>query len=196
MIVVVIVGVLAVLAVVGFQKLIASARMTEATQVVQSIRSAQEAFHAETGTYADISKGLCMDVTSCKNLYPQASIGSLPVGDFKSSWGVVCSTGCNTGMDWLMLPVHVQGAVAYGYTTIAGLATSSTTLTSSVGGSTLGATLGVAPNVVTVTSSFPNGVPSDWYIITATGDENGDGIPCNVMASSFSADLVVAGEGN
>src|ERR1700722_20113638 len=58
MIVVAIVSVLAMLAVVGYRKLIMSAHTTEATQMVQSIRTAQEAYHAETQTYVSTTNSL------------------------------------------------------------------------------------------------------------------------------------------
>jgi type IV pilus assembly protein PilA len=198
MITVVIVGVLAVLAVVGFQKLIGSARMTEATAMVQSIKGAQEAFHAETGTYADISPALCTGATNCQYLYPQGVTGALPVSDRKTGWGVagLGTAVCNAGMDWLMLPVHTTGGVEYGYTTIAGLASSSAPL-SSIGSASLPTKLGpTGGSQVEITLGFANGVPTDWYAITATGDEDADGVPCNVMATSFSSDLIVSGEGN
>ena len=196
MIVVVIVGVLAVIAVVGFRKLVGSAHTTEATQMIQSIRVAQEAFHAETGTYADVSTTLCVGSATCSAFYPQASEGTTTVGDFKAAWGVPCSAGCNTGMDWLQLPVHTQGGVLYGYTTIAGLASSATSLTSSLGGVAAPTSIGTGSAAITVNSSFANGVPSDWYLIAAVGDEDMDSQPCVVFGSSFSSDLVVSAEGN
>ncbi len=48
MIVVVIVSVLATLAVLGYRKIVQSAHVTEATSMVNNIRVAQEAYHAET----------------------------------------------------------------------------------------------------------------------------------------------------
>jgi type IV pilus assembly protein PilA len=195
MVVVVIVGVLAVLATVGFRKLIGSAHTTEATQMVQSIRVAQEGFHAETGTYADISSALCVSSVSCAALYPQLSEGQSVVSDNKASWGVACSAGCNSGMQWIQLPLHSPGNVMYGYTTIAGLASAATTLTS-MNGVTAPTSIGTGSSAITLGASFPSGIPSDWYLISATGDEDMDGVPCIVFGSSFTNDLTVWGEGN
>ena len=187
MIVVVIVGVLAVIATVGFRKLVGNAHTTEATQMIQSIRVGQESFHAETGSYADISSSLC-NANGCNGLYPIVSAGGgNTVGDFKSPWGVACgSTACNSGMDWLQLPVHTAGSVMYGYSTIAGMAGSKT----SIYGNSVPVTYG------SVGVTFPANPTSDWYAITAIGDEDFDGQPCIVFGSSFQQDLLVSGEGN
>jgi type IV pilus assembly protein PilA len=106
-IVVVIVGVLAVLAVVGYRKLINSSKVTEAQNVVQSIRVAQEAFKAETGIYADIGTS-----TYC----PSAA----PTGAMVTQWNPICNGGTAT---WARLPVHVDGAVHFGYKTWSGVTT-------------------------------------------------------------------------
>src|SRR5580700_12320022 len=55
MIVVAIIGVLSLLAVVGYRKLIQTSHVTEATGMVQNIRIAQEAYHSETQQYAYLS---------------------------------------------------------------------------------------------------------------------------------------------
>jgi type IV pilus assembly protein PilA len=192
MIVVVIVGVLAVIATVGFRKLVGTAHTTEATQMIQSIRVAQEAFHAETGTYADISKGLCTTSATCSFFYPQVPDGAgSTVGDFKASWGVPCGTSaCNAAMDWLQLPVHTQGAVMYGYTTIAGVAGQNV---SAVGQVAFPAFIGSGTTAISV--SAPATPTSDWFLISAVGDEDMDSQPCVVFGSSFSSDLTVWNEG-
>lgn len=106
-VVVVIVGILAVLAVVGYRKLINSSKVTEAQNVVQSIRVAQEAFRAETGVYADIGQA---------NYCPNAA----PTGKVITQWNPVCNGGSAT---WARLPVHVDGAVHFGYKTWSGTTT-------------------------------------------------------------------------
>jgi type IV pilus assembly protein PilA len=201
MIVVVIIGVLAVLAVVGFRKLIGQARATEANMMINAIRTAQESYHAETGTYADISTSLCdssQNYGACAANYPQGSATGLPtnpgnsaykVGDFKVGWGLTCSTGCNTGMDWSMLPVHTEGGVLYGYSTRAGLAGANTTM---IGNATISSV--VLPNGVTV--NVPATPPADWYLVVAVGDENMDGIPAVYLGSSFTNDILAQNEGD
>jgi type IV pilus assembly protein PilA len=186
MIVVAIVGVLAILAVVGFSKLIGSSRTTEAIGTVNSIRVAQEAYHSETGAYANLSKGLCATV-NCASLYPQEAVNQA-VGDYKVGWGVACGAACNTGMDWSMLPVHVTGGVMYGYSTISGAA--GTTFANGSGGSGLPSAW---PGGYTVNTGGTQ--PADWYLVTGVGDENGDGVPCVVLGSSVTNDVAIMNEG-
>jgi type IV pilus assembly protein PilA len=190
MIVVVIVGVLAMLAVVGFRKLVGEARGTEAIQALNAIRVGQETFHAETGAYDDVSTTLCVDGT-CGSLYPQASAAGLPtnpgnaaykVGDYKVGWGASCTAGCNTGTNWTDLPVHIQGGVMYGYSTKAGLAGAAPSFTVNL------------PTIGNVT--WPTTIPTDWFVITAVGDENMNGVPAVYFGSSFSNDLIVANQGD
>ncbi|MBX3219985.1 MAG: prepilin-type N-terminal cleavage/methylation domain-containing protein [Labilithrix sp.] len=102
-IVVAIVGVLAVIAIVGYRKYILNSKMTEAQNVVSAIKIAQEDHRAERGTYADIGPTFC------------------PTGAGRSDamvgWDPTCAGGTTT---WQALPVHVSGAVQFSYATVAG----------------------------------------------------------------------------
>ena len=186
MIVVAIVGVLAVLAVVGFSKLIGSSRTTEAIGTVNAIKVAQEAYHSETGAYANLSASLCT-TTTCSALYPQIPAGKSAVGDYKVGWGVACGSACQTGMDWSMLPVHITGGVMYGYSTTSGAAGAAVTPSP--------ITLPNGPSS-TYQVTLPASAPADWFLVTGVGDENMDSIPCVVLGTSFTNDLQVANEGD
>jgi prepilin-type N-terminal cleavage/methylation domain-containing protein len=183
MVVVMIVGVLSILAVVGFRKLVGESRGAEAVYMVNSIKVAQESYHAETGSYANLSTSLCAS-TTCGALYPQASV-SAPLGDTKVGWGVACGSACNSGMDWSMLPVHVQGGVMYGYSTVAGSAGSAYSAITSVTWPT-----GYSVNVGSGNST------ADWFAVTGVGDEDMDTVPAVVLGTSLSNDLLVMNEGN
>jgi type IV pilus assembly protein PilA len=153
MIVVIIVGILATLAVVGYRKLIQSSHVSEAQHMVQDIRAAQESYHAETQQYADISNNLT-------SYYPSAT----PNGRTVTGWGAQCVGQCVT--DWAVLPLHVDGPVMFGYATVAGAAN---TNPSSVG----------APTQVTVNGQamvFPAPSPVDWFIVAAGCDLDNDGV--------------------
>ncbi len=102
-VVVVIVGVLSVLAVVGYRRLILSSKLTEAQNVISAIRIAQEDYKAETGGYADLGTKLC------------PNDGSRQI---KTGWDPTCSGGGTA--TWASLPVHVDGPVQFGYATCAG----------------------------------------------------------------------------
>jgi type IV pilus assembly protein PilA len=105
MAVVVIIGILATLAVVGYRKYINSARGSEAAWMVNGIRAAQEAYRAETLSYLNVS-------TNINTFYPT---GASPTNK-KVQWG-------GAGPDvarWRILNVTTDGAVYYGYACVAG----------------------------------------------------------------------------
>lgn len=177
MIVVVIVGILATLAVVGYRKLVQSAHVSEATGMVQSIRVAQEAYHSETQQYANISTGVPTGngTAPFAGLYPNP-----PQYGILSAWAGTCGV-CNSGMEWSMLPVHVDGPVLFGYATVAGPANQAYSGTITVNGSAL---------------QLPSTPTTDWFIIGAEADLNND--PTNftdVFTTSWSNQVWVSNEG-
>jgi len=167
MVVVVIVGILATLAVVGYRKLVQTSHVTEATNMVQSIRVAQEAYHAETQQYADISPTLA-------SWYPNPA----PKGNVVTAWGGQCA-GCN--QDWSALPVHVDGPVMFGYATKAGPANV--------------APPGLPAGFTGVT--LPAGNPAtDWFLITASCDIDLDpSVNTGILTTSWSNQVFTFNEG-
>jgi len=185
--VVIIVSILATLAVVGYRRLVLSSHTSEATEMVQSIRAAQEAFKAETGSYADISGTLSYPTgtTLSADAYPALTTPAKTPGSFKSAWGGSCGTNCapSGSPDWPDLPVHVDQPLLYGYSTIAGYNTHNKSLPSIPGS---GAPLG------TITFGTPN---VDWFIVTAVGDANGNKSFSMVVASSITNQVLVDNDG-
>ncbi len=170
MVVVVIVGVLATLAVVGYRKIIQSSHVAEATNTVQSIRVAQESYYAETQQYANISADLSTAY------YPQGT----PTGQKATVWGAACPAGTCPTQDWSALPLHIDGPVMFGYATKGGPGNSNTpALPTALGGVTIPATSA-----------------TDWYIVVATCDIDGQGPPNTyVMTTSWSNQVVTVNEG-
>jgi type IV pilus assembly protein PilA len=168
MIVVAIVGILSMLAVVGYRKLVQSSHVSEATGMVQNIRVAQEGYHSETQQYANVSPSLV-------SYYPAApTYGSFTV------WGGPCGGNC-TGVPWSALPVHADGPVTFGYATMAGSA-----------GDAIPASPNVAVNV------FPANVSTDWYVVAADGDLDGNAAEPNnthVFGASWTNQIFVDREG-
>jgi len=105
MAVVVIVGILATLAMVGYRRYLNSAKSSEAVWMVNGIRAAQEAYRAETLTYLNVSESL-------DTYYPTATPGAQ-----KIQWGGGTGDVANR---WRILNVTTDGAVYYGYAVIAG----------------------------------------------------------------------------
>jgi type IV pilus assembly protein PilA len=103
-VVVAIVGVLSVIAVVGYRKLTLSAKVTEARNMVSAIRIAQEDYKLERGVYADLG-----DTNHCPS-------SGLTVPAVKAAWTPACNSGKAA---WSLLPVHSDGPVQFGYATVA-----------------------------------------------------------------------------
>jgi type IV pilus assembly protein PilA len=197
MIVIVIVGVLATLAVVGYRKMVAQSHSSEAVQVINAIRVAQESVHAETGAYSDISANLC-DAPNCGSLYPQAffthpsnpSAGTWKVGNYKVGWGGTGASCTGECTSWLSFPVHSPGAVFHGYSTKAGTA-GTTPPSLSLGCAVSGG--GGVPSTAITWPSTANA--QDWFVVTAIGDVDGDGVSSMYVGTSFNNDVTPACEG-
>lgn len=172
MIVVVIVGVLATLAVVAYRKMVLSSHVSEATGMVQNIRVAQESYFSETRQYANVS-------TTLSTWYPQTN-PSYGVG--VTAWGAPCGGSCNANMDWSMLPVHVDGPVLFGYATVAG----------PPGQPPVPASIQVNGKTV----SFPSNPQTDWFIVAAQCDLDNAGSPyTSVYTSSWQNSVLIDQEG-
>jgi type IV pilus assembly protein PilA len=165
MAVVVIIGILSALAMVGYRKYIDSARSSEALQMINSIKAAQEAFRAETLGYLNVSGAL-------NNYYPQKPPSNTP--PVKIAWG---GTGPGDTL-WRMLNVSNTGPVMFGYATVAG-PPGQVQVT--------GWDLKSAPNLGTATEP--------WYVIQATGNVNGDSVYSVYAATSFTNEIYVENEG-
>jgi hypothetical protein len=145
--------------------------------MVQNIRVAQEAYHSETQQYADISTGIPNGSTaSTLDFYPAS-----PVYQTVTAWGAACAA-CTKAAVWNNLPLHVDGPVLFGYTTIAGQA----------------GTQGDLPNSVTVNGTVVAlGVPAtDWFAIGAEADLDGvTSTVTDVFGFSISNQIYVSNEG-
>jgi type II secretory pathway pseudopilin PulG len=161
MVVVVIIGILAVIAIAGYRHWVTSSKTAEATNMVGRIRERQEARLAETGGYLDVSNGW-----GPGNLYP----ASTP-GQFVTAWGATCGV-CKS--QWSNLGVIADAPLLFGYATIAD--NSGTT-----GPSGRGVSVTINGNAVALPSQ-PN---APWYVVGGWGDQNGNGIYSFVFGCSF-----------
>jgi type IV pilus assembly protein PilA len=168
-VVVTIIGILAVLAIAGYRRLVNSSHNAEATEMVNAIKVAQETYHAETGQYANISAGLGLG-----SLYPQAT----PTSNSATAWGSTCSV-CLLSTGWQSLPVHASGVMRFGYATVAG---------------PLSQALPASP-LPAVTFPTNTQLTADWFIVSAMGDMDGNNIYCTVIGVSWQRDLFVNNDG-
>jgi type IV pilus assembly protein PilA len=177
MIAVVIVGVLATLAIVGFSKWFGKSHMAEATELVNEIRRAQEHYKGEVQHYADVSKGF---QPGANHLYPSPSPGA-----FVTQWGAPCAW-CN--VDWTVLTAKAHDPVMFGYATQAGTATCDPASCKSINFTQNGQAIDLA--------GLAGGkVTGPWYAAFAVGDTNGNGKYCRVMGTSFTNQLWIDQEG-
>ena len=168
-VVVTIIGILAVLAVAGYRRLVTSSHTTEATEMVNAIKVAQESYHAETGQYANVSAGLGLG-----SLYP----ASTPVSNSAVAWGGTCGT-CSDPTAWQRLPVKASGPMRFGYATMAG---------------TVAQQLPASP-VAKVTFPTNNQLTGDWFVVNAMGDMDGNNVYCDVVGVSWQRDLYIDNDG-
>jgi type IV pilus assembly protein PilA len=182
MAVVVIIGITAAIAVVGWRRYIRSSHMAEATQLVGDIRAAQERHKQETGSYVDIS----VDI-SPTNGYPE---GTNPAtGVVAVQWGLPCSKVCKSGQDWANLPVHPDQPVLFGYSTVAGSG-GSVTPTNHGANVQIG---GTAVDWVGINGGQP--ISGPWYVAGAYLDYDHNGIYATVLGDSFSNTILQDNEG-
>ena len=103
MIVVAVVGILAVIATVSYRRWIRNSYMSEAENMLGSIRMAEESFRSENGGYLQTSASLL-------SLYPAAN----PTSGFATAWG-------GPSGSWPALNVNASAPVRFGYAVIAGM---------------------------------------------------------------------------
>jgi type IV pilus assembly protein PilA len=174
MIVVVLVGILALLAVVGYRRWVQSAFLHEAQDMVANIRTAEESYRAETGGYLRVSNGLGVPFD-----YPATT-----PGNFKKAWGDTCGT-CVKPTSWQALGVNPSAPVMFGYSVLAG---DDTTPPTTAGVPSISIN-GAAPLDLSTLGTGP------WYVVEADGDSNGDGKFTRVFGLSSTNQLYVDREG-
>jgi type IV pilus assembly protein PilA len=173
MIVVVIIGIMAALAVVGYRKWVQTSHLAEAQDMVSHIRSAEEAFRAENGiTYLPVSRGLGPGYD-----YPAPTPGA-----FKTGWGGPCaSTQCYASNVWQQLAVQPNGPVLFGYSVVTNLVTDPTGTA---------APPSIIVNGVTMNLSAMQNQP--WYVIEADGDYFGTGSFTSVFGFTGNNELFIS----
>jgi Tfp pilus assembly protein PilE len=171
MAVVLIVGILALLAIVAYRRWIYTSYMAEAQDMIGHIRAAEESFHAENGVYLDVSGGLE------GHFYPVMTPGA-----FKTAWGAACTVCGNH--QWTQLNVQAQAPTAFVYAVHADAS----------GQAPTAGTIVVTPPATEPSYTSMAGGP--WYIAEAKGDVNGDGVFTRIYGFSGASALLIDNEGN
>jgi prepilin-type N-terminal cleavage/methylation domain-containing protein len=169
MIVVTLVGILAVVATLAYRRWVRTAYLSEAQDIVNNIRAAEESFRAENGGYLGISNGL-----GPPNDYPATT-----PGNFKTAWGGTC-TGCAPNMQWSMLNIQPNAPLAFGYSVVADNTAASAGHALPLNGQQL---------------DIANGMPAPWYLIEADGDTDGNQVFTHVYGLSATNRIFIDNEG-
>lgn len=165
MIVVAMIGVMSALAMVGYRKYIYSAQSSEAKNVIQMIRGAQEAYKAEMLQYLSPSASLT-------SYYPNPS-----PNDRRWTW-VQNNAAYTAG--WAQLSVNPDAPVRFGYACIAGIAPTNSMQPLSAFAS--------PPTLPTLNSG------TAWYEIQAINDHNANGIFAVFGSTSLSGEIMSENE--
>jgi len=171
--VVIIVGVLATLAVFGVRKYILSSKTSEAISMMASIKSAEEAFKAETFIYLNVSTDF-----GDGNFYPsnQSTHPASKYGKFAWPNG----SGSDPEKKFAMLGVQPDGPVLFTYAVVAGGPGDS------------------APSLPTSKQDFgfPPTATQPFYVAVAKADLGGKlGRFTYVLSHSYSSEIYVENEG-
>lgn len=175
MIVVAIIGVVAVLASVGYARWIASSKMAEATNMIGGIKNGEENYHAQTGYYLNVSKDIVPPY-----MYPASTPGATKV-----AWGG--AGGGVTAADWARLGVKADAPVYFGY------AVAAEGDACDVACRGLNFPLSTGP--VAWEKEAGGDIKKSWFIATAMADTNGNGVFAKVVGMSFNSRLIVDLEG-
>ncbi len=165
MVVVVLVGILATLALVAMRRWLITSKSVEAMHVIEGIRGGEERFRAENMVY--------LDVSTSGTLYPTNSPNTT-----RYNW---TQSGHTDAARWKLLNPTVSTSVQHGYMVRAGRALTAPTAAMSPG--------------VAVTWPPANQINDAWYVIYAQGDLDNDGTPARYATSSFTSEIVRVNEG-
>jgi type IV pilus assembly protein PilA len=169
MIIVVIMGILAGLAVYGVGKYVRAAKTGEAIQMIGSIKAAQESYKSETFTYLDVSGA--KSLASMSSFYPTTA----PDGKLRG-WGDVST---DVGKAWRSLGVEPDGPVRFAYGCAAG-----------------GAGDAVAAHGTSQTvANWPATLTAPWYVVRAVGDLDADSTRSIYVSGSFTGQIIIDKEG-
>lgn len=167
MIVVAIVSVLATLAIYGVNKYVLSSKASEATEVIASIKIAEELYQQETFVYLDVSDG------SFDNLHPTATPGKSK-HDFAGN-----GDDAEVATRFRELGVETSGGVYFSYGVVAGRSGDA------------------FPELPTDKQdfNFPAAATEPFYVVLAKGDLDGDGTFSYLLSHSLTNEIYMENEG-
>jgi prepilin-type N-terminal cleavage/methylation domain-containing protein len=174
-IVVTIIGILATIGIYSIYKYIQHAKVSEAAEIVASIKAGQEAYYDETFQYLQIG-GNDPNV-----FYPADPTDAS--GKIKIQWGAASPTGCtNCGTRYAALGVVPAAPVLFRYSCYVGAAGTPPSN-------------GLADEVAPDPSGFGTNATQAFYVVNAVSDLDGDGgtmsavVGSNLMGDLYSTNI-------
>lgn len=173
MIVVTIIGVVAMLAIFGIRRWIASSHIAEATEMVSAIGGAQEQYRADVGAYASITTNSDMSNASLCPAYTPGAQGT---------WD--SATCPNNGTrTWKALNVVASKPLWYSYGTWAGAAGTDP-------GTSFIPPVTIKGTALNYTSMAGGVSATPYYAVVARGDLDKNGVYATVFYASFARTVV------
>jgi type IV pilus assembly protein PilA len=165
MVIVIIVSILALLGTYSVRKYVTASKTSEATEMITTIKGAQESYKDETFAYLNVTGGL-------DTYYPN----NPSAGRVKVQWGGADASLAN----WQALGVHAALPVLFQYSCVAGPSGA----VPAPGGAAADITVG----------NWPATVNSPWYVVKAEADFDGNGRHTVFVGTSFFGELFSAGD--
>jgi prepilin-type N-terminal cleavage/methylation domain-containing protein len=162
MVIVVIVGVLALLGTYSVRKYVTASKTSEATEMISTIKAAEESYKDETFAYLDVT-------SSIDTYYP----ANPTPGRAKAQWGGGDAT---ISGNWQKLGVSAANPVLFVYSCVSG-----------VSGSAPPAPGGAAGDITV--GNWPTTLNAPWYVVKAVADFDGNGTNTVFVGTSFSGDM-------
>jgi prepilin-type N-terminal cleavage/methylation domain-containing protein len=166
MVIVIIVSILALLGTYSVRKYVTASKTSEATEMIATIKAAQESYKDETFAY--------LDVTTSLDIYYPANPSP---GRTKFQWGGGDATIAGK---WQALGVSAAAPVLFQYSCQAGAS-----------GAAVPAPGGAASDITV--GNWPTTVNSPWYVVKAEAEFEGDGRHTVFVGSSFYGETFAAG---
>jgi type IV pilus assembly protein PilA len=173
MITVAIVGILAALATYGVSRYVRLSKASEATQMIGAFKAAQETYKSDMFSYLDVAGEA--GAISAASYYPAEK----PI-DRPRSWLQVSGSESPVGLRIKRLGVVADAPVWFVYACAAGNGTQAP----------------AGPQLTDPVENWPaQATGQPWYVVSARGDLNGDGVESRLTSASFTTQIFAENEG-
>jgi prepilin-type N-terminal cleavage/methylation domain-containing protein len=173
MITVAIVGILAALATWGVSRYVRLSKSSEATHMIGAFKAAQETYKSDMFSYLDVAGE--NGAISAASYYPAKKPAKVA-----RSWLEVSGSESPVGLRVKQLGVVADAPVWFVYACAAGSGTQAP----------------AGPQLNDAVENWPaQATGQPWYVVSARGDLNGDGVESRLTSASFTTQIFTENEG-